>query len=196
MAITNGYVTLSDLKAWLGISGSTDDTRLESAIEAASRAIDAECSRRFYSTSATRYFETDDPLRCDVDDDLLSVTSIAYDRTGLRDYQALAVTDYELDPTDAPYRIIHIAPGAAVSFPAGLRRGVRVEGSWGYNATGSAPQAIARACLILATRYFKRKDAPFGIVGTPELGFLRVTARDPEVRALLNPYRRYEMGAV
>lgn len=196
MAITNGYATLQELKTWLGISGTTDDTRLEAAIEAASRAIDAECSRQFYATTATRYFETDVPERCDLNDDLLSVTSIAYDSTGRRDYITLAGTDYELEPEAAPYRTIFIAPGANVFFPIDQRRAVRVVGSWGYCTTGSQPQAVTRACLLLATRYFKRKDAPFGVVGTPELGFLRVTARDPEVRALLNPYRRYEMGAV
>lgn len=196
MAITNGYATLAELKTYLGITGSTDDARLELAVEAASRAIDAECSRRFYPVTATRYFQTDDPLRCDLDDDLLAVTSIAYDSTGRRDYVALAGTDYEIDPETAPYRIIYIAPGSSVSFPPLLRRGVRVVGSWGYCLAGDQPQAITRACVILATRYFKRKDAPFGVVGTPDLGFLRVTARDPEVRALLNPYRRYEMGAV
>ena len=55
------------------------------------------------------------------------------------------------------------------------------------------PDAIERAALLLATRYFKRKDAPFGVLGTPELGFMRVTAKDPEIRALLNPYRRLEV---
>ena len=124
------------------------------------------------------------------------MTSIAYDSTGRRDYITLAGTDYELEPEAAPYRTIFIAPGANVFFPIDQRRAVRVVGSWGYCTTGSQPQAVTRACLLLATRYFKRKDAPFGVVGTPELGFLRVTARDPEVRALLNPYRRYEMGAV
>lgn len=196
MAITNGYTSLIDLKTYLGMSGSADDARLELAIEAASRAIDAECSRQFFTTSATRYFETDDPLRCDLDDDLQTVTSIAYDSTGRRDYIVLAGTDYELDPEAAPYRTIYIAPGSTAAFPIEQRRGVRVIGAWGYCAAGSQPQAITRACLILATRYFKRKDAPFGVVGTPELGFMRVTSRDPEVRALLNPYRRYELGAV
>lgn len=196
MAITNGYTSLSDLKTYLGITGTTDDARLELAVEAASRAIDAECSRQFFATSTTRYFQTDDPLRCDLNDDLHSVTSIAYDSTGRRDYIVLAGTAYELDPEAAPYRTIHIAPGANVAFPIEQRRGVRVIGAWGYCATGSQPQAITRACMILATRYFKRKDAPFGVVGTPELGYLRVTARDPEVRALLNPYRRHELGAV
>ena len=196
MAITNGYATLSEIKTYLGISASTDDARLELAIEAASRAIDTECSRKFYATTETLYFETDDPLRCDLDNDLLTVTSIAYDSTGRRDYQTLAGTDYELDPEAAPYRTVWIAPASSYFFPVNQRRGIRIVGSWGYNATGSPPQAIARACVILATRYFKRKDAPFGVVGTPELGFLRVTAKDPEVRALLNPYRRYEVAGV
>ena len=196
MAITNGYTTLSDLKTYLGISGSTDDTRLELAIEAASRAIDMECSRQFFATSAARYYQATAPLRVDLDDDLHAVTSISTDTTGLRAYSALAVSDYELEPTEAPYRQIYIAPGSTRSFPVGERRGVQVIGSWGYCATGSQPQAITRACLILATRYFKRKDAAFGVLGTPELGFMRVTSKDPEVRALLQPYRRYEMGAV
>jgi hypothetical protein len=196
MAIVNGYATLQELKTWLGITGATDDARLELAIEGASRAIDTECSRRFFATTLTKFFATDDPMRFDVDDDLLSVTSIDIDLTGLRAYTALSVTDYELEPEVAPYRQVFIAPGSSQSFPVEQRRAVRVVGSWGYNATGSHPQAVNRACLILATRYFKRKDAPFGVLGTPELGFMRVTSRDPEVRALLQPYRRYEMGAV
>jgi hypothetical protein len=196
MAITNGYATLSELKTYLGISASTDDARLELAIESASRAIDTECSRQFFATTQTLYFETDDPLRCDLNADLLSVTSIAIDTTGRRDYQVLGASDYELDPEAAPYRTIFIAPAASYFFPVDQRRGVRIIGSWGYCATGSHPQAIARACVILATRYFKRKDAPFGVVGTPELGFMRVTSKDPEVRALLNPFRRYEVAGV
>jgi len=196
MAITNGYATLAEIKTWLGITGSTDDTRLELAIEAASRAIDMECSRQFYATTATRYFKATAPLRVDLDDDLLAITSISTDTTGLRTYSALLVSDYELEPDVAPYRQVYIAPGSSRSFPLDERRGVQVIGDWGYCATGSQPQAINRACLLLATRYFKRKDAPFGVLGTPELGFMRVTAKDPEVRALLQPYRRYEMGAV
>lgn len=195
MTISNGYATLSELKAFLGISASADDARLESAIEAASRAIDTECSRQFYAASTTLYFQANDPMRLDLNIDLLSVTTISIDQTGRRDYTALDVSAYELDPEAAPYRTVWIAPGASASFPPG-RRGVRIAGSWGYCATNSYPQAINKACLILATRYFKRKDAPFGVLGTPELGFTRITARDPEVRALLNPYRRYEVAGV
>lgn len=193
MAITNGYCSLNDLKAWLGISGTVDDTRLELAIEAASRAIDAETSRRFYAVSLTIYPIADLPDSVLLPEDLLTVTSIATDVTGTRVYETWGASDYELEPETAPYRAIWVAPGSSRFFPVHERRRVRITGTWGYCAINAVPDAIERAALLLATRYFKRKDAPFGVVGTPELGFMRVTARDPEIRALLNPYRRFEV---
>lgn len=196
MAIVYGYATLAELKTYLNITGTADDARLESAIESASRAIDMETSRRFYALTDTVYFQTDDPMRCDIDDDLLSVTSISIDTTGNRDYVALGATDYELDPENAPYRTIWIAPGSSKAFPINQRRGVKVVASWGYNATNSYPQAVNKACLMLAARYFKRKDSVFGVMGTPELGYVRVTSKDTDIRALLQPYRRYEMSGV
>lgn len=196
MAIVYGYATLAELKTYLNITGTADDSRLEGAIESASRAIDMETSRRFYSLTDTVYFHTDDPLRCDLDDDLLSITTLQIDTTGLRNYETLSVTDYELDPENAPYRTIWIAPTSSKAFPINQRRGVKLAGAWGYCATGSHPQAINKACLMLAARYFKRKDSVFGVMGTPELGFVRVTNKDTDIRALLQPYRRYEMGAV
>ena len=39
MAISNGYVALSELKSYIGLSGSGQDTNLENAIEGASRLI-------------------------------------------------------------------------------------------------------------------------------------------------------------
>lgn len=195
MAIVNGYCTLAELKSYLGITGSTDDSRLESAIESASRAIDAECSRRFYTVTETLYFIATEPDRVDFDEDLQSITSISYDSTGKRDYIALDAADYELDPESAPYRICWISPTSNKSFPINVRRGVRVVGSWGYCATGSQPQAVTKAAIMLAARYFKRKDSVFGVLGTPELGFMRVQSKDSDVRSLLNPYRRYEMAA-
>ena len=51
MAITNGYCTLAQLKTYLGLSGSGQDDNLESAVDSASREIDAICGRFFYQTS-------------------------------------------------------------------------------------------------------------------------------------------------
>ena len=53
------------------------------------------------------------------------------------------------------------------------------------------PQPVREACLIQAIRLFRRKEAPFGIIGAPEIGQLAVITRlDPDVKALLATYRR------
>lgn len=194
MAIVNGYATLAEIKTYLSTASTNDDARLESAIESASRAIDATCRRQFFATTATRYFEAEESDYLSLPDDLLSVTELAID-LGNRNYVALAATDYELEPNTTPYTSIYISPTGAQSFPLG-RRGVRIQGSFGYCATGSHPQAIKSACLILAVRYFKRRDAAFGVLGTPELGYTRITSKDPEVSALLSAYRRVEVRGV
>jgi hypothetical protein len=194
VAITNGYATLAEIKTHLTISGSTDDDRLEAAVEQASRAIDAECRRVFYATTATRYFQAEAPDLLILGDDLLTVTTLKTDQDGDRTYETTwATTDYDLTPDNAsPKSAIHLAPQGRYSFPT-HRKGVEIAGSWGYNATGSYPDAISHACVILAARYFKRKDAPFGVLGTPELGFQRIPRTDTEVKQLLAPYRRLEV---
>jgi hypothetical protein len=62
MAITNGYVTLPELKARLYSANPNmqqdplDDAGLERVIEAVSRWIDADRGRRFYAATETRYY--------------------------------------------------------------------------------------------------------------------------------------------
>lgn len=54
---------------------------------------------------------------------------------------------------------------------------------------------IERAVLIQSSRIFRRKDAPFGTVGSPEFGVLRLLARlDPDVQQLLWPFKRWSVG--
>lgn len=52
------------------------------------------------------------------------------------------------------------------------------------------PASIKLACEIQAERYFKRRDAPFGVLGSPEFGtFTRLqSVLDPDVELLLNSY--------
>jgi hypothetical protein len=38
---------------------------------------------------------------------------------------------------------------------------------------------------------FKRADSPLGVAGFGEFGVVRVTQLDPDVKALLEPYRRH-----
>ena len=64
MAITNGYCTLTQIKAATKITDNIDDTLLEMAVESASRMIDAERDRNFYSGgTATRDFVPNDSYK-------------------------------------------------------------------------------------------------------------------------------------
>lgn len=52
--ITNGLCALTDVKAALRITDTTDDDRISLAIDAASRLIETECNRRFWQDPAPR----------------------------------------------------------------------------------------------------------------------------------------------
>jgi hypothetical protein len=194
MAITNGYCTLAELKARLAITDSVDDGVLKAVVEAASRAIDNWTDRVFYATTATRYFTAEDGDLLFVDD-LLTVTTlktISQNSAGARTYgDTWATVDYDLEPFNStPKTRIRINPGGRYAFPTEAK-GVEIVGSWGYAST--APDAINEACLLQAARLFKRKDSPFGVAGTPETGTMALPRLDPDVRMLLEPYRRLEV---
>lgn len=55
------------------------------------------------------------------------------------------------------------------------------------------PKRIEEACLIQAMRWWKRKDSAFAdVIGVPELGtVIAKKGLDPDVKLLLNPYKRY-----
>lgn len=193
MAITNGYATLAELKAYLGLPSddTVDDAVLEARIESASRAIEQETGRVFYATTATRYFTAEHGDLLFIPD-LLSITTLKTDSDGDRVYETTwAATDYDLEPfNETPYTRIRLTPSGRYSFPTHAK-GVEVVGSWGYSST--TPNAIREACLILASRYFKRKDAPFGVAGTAEMGQMRISKTDPDVAGLLYSFRRFEV---
>ena len=69
MAITNGYATLTQVKAAARITDNVDDELLETAIESSSRMIDGYCERRFYTNGTeTRYFAATNAYFVEVDD--------------------------------------------------------------------------------------------------------------------------------
>jgi len=203
MAITNGYATLADVKARLGIetADTADDTKLENMIEGISRAIDELCCRRFYSdgSDATRYF-TAEVSEAVNPGDMVALTTLATDENGDRVYERTwAATDYDLEPYNAvldskPYTEIAVTPQGVYSFPSGIKKGVKIVGKWGWPAT---PKSLNEACLLLTEKLFKRKDAIFGVVGTPGMGELKqIIKDDPEVNLLLMPYRKLDILGV
>ena len=70
MTLTNCYATQAQLAEVLGIDDLDDDDRMDAAINAASRQIDAHCGRRFWQdgTVVTRTYHAEDEYYVEVDD--------------------------------------------------------------------------------------------------------------------------------
>jgi hypothetical protein len=202
---TSGYCTLDQAKDALQLLGSSDvkdDESIQRAILTASRLIDLYCGRRFYPDAADsvryftpRHFQT---LRLGGDPTstgLISVTSVAADRTGNGTYSETytEATDFALTPRNAsaagrPYVSLTLLQGA-LAWPQGIET-VRVTGKFGWP-TGPPPE-IVEAALIQTTRIWKRvREAPFGIasIGLDGGGMRLLSKLDADVQLLVDPYR-------
>jgi hypothetical protein len=129
-------------------------------------------------------------------EDLLTVTTLKTDADGDRTYESTwAATDYDLEPYNAarlsparPYTRIVTAPNGVYTFP-NIRKGIEIAGSWGFSST--TPPIVKEACLLQSSRLFMRKDAPFGVTGSAEMGQAIVIPRlDPDVTHMLAPLRK------
>ena len=190
MAIVDGYTDLVSLKARLDITSTDKDTILEQVIEAASRQIDGWCSRAFASGVGTRQVTADNPGMVILPEDVHTITEIATDRDDDLVYETIwPIEAVYLMPHKPPYQVLR-ARGTN-SFPTHTHA-VQVTGTWGFGA--EIPAAIREACLIQASRLYKRKDAPFGVAGSAEHGQIETISRvDPDVRELIEPYKRHWM---
>jgi hypothetical protein len=201
MAISNGYATLSDVKAALRIPGADtqDDSLLEISIEAASRQIDGFCERVFTQSTATRIYRPTDVFTVDIDD-LQSLTFLKTDSDGSGVFSTTwSATDYQLNPLNgisggirSPYTQIravgeYLFPIYEPQNVNANEASVQIAGVWGF---ATIPTAIKQATIILSMRQFKRYDSPTGVMGFGDLGVMRVGAVDPDISALLMPFRR------
>jgi hypothetical protein len=176
-------------------TNASDDTVMEDIIEAASRHIDNETRRRFYSTTAdeTRYYKATNRGRVFVDD-LLTVTSIKTDEDYDRTFETtLATTDYLLCPDNAllngePYTWIEIDPLSSNYFPT-TRRGVQIVGTFGFCTT--PPDDIKQACLMISVSlYQSRRGAGVEGVATVTGAGVVITPKDvPQMARLIINHR-------
>lgn len=187
---------MNEVKAALRITDTVDDALLEMAVESASRLIDGHAARQFYSSgTAVRYFVAQDDFVVEVDDLANGTVTIqtAQDADGVYDTTWLT-DDYQLEPLNGildgiawPYNQIR-AVGDYLWPISGGEALIKVTGVWGWP---SVPIAIKQACIIQASRIFKRLDSPLGVAGFGDLGAIRVTRDlDPDVAQLVMPYKR------
>jgi hypothetical protein len=195
--ITNGYATLTQVKAALRISDNVDDTLLEMAIESASRMIDGHAGRYFYSSgTATRIYAADDALICQIDDLAGTAITLVTDPDADGTWaDTWALVDYQLEPVNGvvdglttPYTRIRATEN--YNFPTASGEAlVKVTGVFGWPAV---PIAITQACVIQSSRIFKRLDSPLGVAGFGDMGAVRVSRYlDPDVQQLVAPYVKH-----
>lgn len=193
MAITNGYCTLSEIKAALRLTDSNDDALLENAIEGASRRIDGYCGRFFYQKQATVDLFTRFPYVVQIPELASSQITLSTDNNGDRTFSTTwSASDYLLEPTDTsltglPYnKIVAIGTKTFPLFFDPDRPVVRLAGTFGWAAI---PDDVREACVLLAMRGFARYNSALGVVGFADMA-VQVRAVDPDVRDLLMPYRK------
>lgn len=203
MAITNGYITQNQLKAFVGIptSDSQDDDILDDAINAASRQIDAFCGRQFYadgSTSARKFF-TNDLYRLRVDD--ISTTTglvVKYDDDDDGTYETtVSSNDFQVLPINGvvggiqgnPFYIVELISDGNHEWPLDFssnRPRAEITAKWGYATT---PEQIRQATLMLASELFAMRNAPLGVAGIGDFGVVNIQ-QNREITRLIAPFRK------
>ena len=191
------YATLAEFKAAVGITDSTDDAALQSVLDATDTLIDLYCDRKtgFGTATETRYYTAED-YEYVLTDDLVSVTTLQTDDDANGTYETTwtAGTDYVLAPVNAaldgfPYTEIDTSVSWPRNFPKDVYIGVKVVGVFGFP---SVPAAVKQAEIIQAGAVWNSRTAPFGVIGSADLGgILRMSrALHPEAALILEPYRK------
>lgn len=191
------YATLAEFKAAVGITDTTDDTALQSVLDATDTLIDLHCDRKtgFGTASETRYYTAED-WEYVLTDDLVSVTTLQTDDDANGTYETTwtAGTDYVLAPRNAaldgfPYTEIDTSVTWPRNFPKDVYLGVKVVGVFGFP---SVPAAVKQAEIIQANAVWASRVSPYAVVGSADLGgILRMSrALHPEAALILEPYRK------
>lgn len=194
------YCTTAELKSNLRIPDTVDDAELALAITAASRAVDHATNRQFGQVSPVQariYTARWDKSWCRwvIDtDDISSATGLLV-KLDDNDDQVfdVSITDFRLAPVNEdeksrPWTQIIVGSNSA-QVPTRARDTVQVTALWGWL---SVPTAIKQATITQAARFFYRREAPFGIAGSPSVGSeLRLLSQvDPDVAVMVRSYRR------
>lgn len=188
------YLTNTDLKTYLNVTGSTDDTLLTTLIAAAQKAVENYARRVFEAASdSDRYFtvgvDTDGSTLM-LDRDLCAITKVYVCADGASPVQ-FAASDYYTRPRNqAPYYEIVIASTSSQywrysSTPVGA---IKVTGKWAYST--SAPADIVHATKRLAGYIYRQRDAQVFDVTATELGLIIPHGMPVDVKQLLDPYIR------
>lgn len=193
MAWAPDYATLAELKSFVRITDTADDAELTVALTSGARAIDTHCNRQFGKTDSAEqrlYTARPDYKRgkwvIDVDD-FQTVSGLVVTIGGT------ATTEFTKEPVNAaakgrPWTRLSIDPAATVK-PTGEEYEIAITIVWGWT---TVPVAVKEANELQSSRFFSRRNSPYGIAGSPDQGSeLRLLSRvDPDVGVALRSYVR------
>ncbi|GIV82782.1 MAG: hypothetical protein KatS3mg051_2136 [Anaerolineae bacterium] len=189
------YATLAELKAYLGITGTTDDMLLTDLLVRSQAIIDAATQRTFEATAdSTRYLDAVEDvdgrvLWLDRVGDLAQITSITNG-----DGSSVASSEYVTEPRNqAPYYAIQLKASSSVAwtYSDSPENAIAITGRWAYSVT--PPDDIVHACIRLAAYLYRQKDNATDldrpvIAGNVTLLPAQLPA---DIQSLLAPYRRW-----
>jgi hypothetical protein len=204
VTITNGYLTTAEARTYAGLSDLADTELLDDVVTAVSRAIDNACQRTFFQQAAqARTFVTQsaDLLTLGAFNDLVSITTLKFDRDGDGVFEeTISATNFGLLDSDfpetGPYTAVELynqtwfpVPGGTAG--TGRTKLTQVTGTWGWPAV---PAQVKQACRLQVARVMKRQESPLGVAGFGEFGVVRVSRLDPDIDAMLQPYKLLSPG--
>lgn len=187
------YATPDELKAYVRVDDDVDDVQVSLALAGASRAIDKASRRQFGKTDTAlpRVFTAQwDPFNgtwyLDVDD-LMTAAGLTI-ATPLGTVDSFRFESANAVSKGMPWTRIVVKTDSTFK-PDGCEDNVTITATWGWT---DVPAAIKQATLIQAARILVRRDSPFGVAGSPDLGNeMRLLAKvDPDVAVLVAAYRR------
>ena len=209
------YVNLTTFKAdypasEFGFSSTDYDTALTALLTTASRLVDREIGKwpNYFSPSSDaedRYFDGTGGHTLYIDD-AVSISAVAVSEAGglaSSDYTAWSSSDYIQHPynTTPKYKlIVDRLNGSKLSFDP-YYKAVKVTGIFGYSTT--PPDLVIQAVKIQVARWFMRQKQLWQDNNQQELGAVVVnvngknfigTKLDPDVAAMLHPYKLASLG--
>lgn len=200
MAWAPDYATTTELKSTMDIDVSTHDTELGLALTGSSRAVDRSTNRQFGVVAAaeerayTPWWDRRRQLYVIEVDDLMTTTDLAIEDEQGNSLAALVTLGdggYRLEPRNNPQKgrpwtqLVTTTPAVGDWLATGI---------WGWSAV---PDTIKAATLLQAERFYLRRQAPFGVAGSPDEGSeMRLLAKvDPDVAVMVGAYRRWWAAA-
>ncbi len=189
------YCTVADVKEYLDITGTGDDTLIDDLIDRAQKAVDSHTRRTFEDpgSDATRYFTVGgDTEGRDLlfDEDIYSLTTVKTDADNASPTTIPSTAFVTMPRNRTPYYGISLltSKGYYWQYADDPEMGIEITGRWAYSS--EAPYDIVQACARWAAYMYRQRDAQvFDTTAIPSAGVIQIPKGMPaDVKILLSPY--------